>query len=189
LAFPESLESALSGGATLCEYLRNLKVDTSSPALFFFFTGLKVREHSERHLWESASLKKLKPFINCVTTELSARGETECICGEGKKAHLWPEPCWSKTPLICYKSKPTTEMLKIQPLKTSPKTLHKSQQSLFLVYTLSPFPSFPITRRCSRFLRPSSVVRLGKREESRRSLNPDFCKSPNPNPNLMENPP
>jgi hypothetical protein len=64
LAFPESLESALSGGATLCEYLRNLKVDTSSPAIFFFcrcffvffFTGLKVREHSERHLWESASL-------------------------------------------------------------------------------------------------------------------------------------
>jgi hypothetical protein len=95
LAFPESLESALSGGATLCEYLRNLKVDTSSPALFFFcffFTGLKVREQSERHLWESASLNKLKPFINCVTSELSARGETECICGEGKKAHLWPEP-------------------------------------------------------------------------------------------------
>jgi hypothetical protein len=87
LAFLESLESALSGGATLCEYLSNLKVDTSSPALFFFcfffFTGLKVREHCERHLWESASLKKLKPFINCVTTALAARGETECICGEG----------------------------------------------------------------------------------------------------------
>jgi hypothetical protein len=150
LVFPESLEYALSGAATLCEYLRNLKVDTSSPALFFFcffFTGLKVREHSERHLWESASLKKLKPFINCVTSELSARGGTECICGEGKKAHLWPEPCWSKTPLICYKSKPTTEMLKIQPLKTSPKTLHKSQQSLFLVYELSPVLNFPITRR------------------------------------------
>jgi hypothetical protein len=118
LVFPESLEYALSGGATLCEYLRNLKVDTSSPALFFFcffFTGLKVREHSERHLWESASLKKLKPFINCVTSELSARGETECICGEGKKAHLWPEPCWSKTPLICDKSKPQPKCSKSNP--------------------------------------------------------------------------
>jgi hypothetical protein len=74
-------------------------------------------------------------------------------------------------------------MLKIQPLKTSPKTLHKSQQSLFHVYALSPFLSFPVTRRCSRFLRPpSSVVRLAKRGELRRPLNSDFCKSPNPNP-------
>jgi hypothetical protein len=50
--------------------------------------------------------------------------------------------------------------------------------------------NFPITRRWSRSLRPSLLCRppRAKRGELRRSLNSDFCKSPNPNPNFMENP-